>query len=144
MFLSGTPGVTPGPLVYNLTHNHILHERNIVLTVAVAKTPVVPEGKRIEATRLPAGFLQVTARFGFMEVPTIQRIEEAMKAENIPIDEGRTTFFLGRETLIPSEKGLPKWQETLFLLMSRNAQNAAQFFRLPCNRTIEIGQQIEI
>lgn len=144
VFLSGTPDITPTPLIYNLTHNHILHEQNIVLTVVTTKIPIVPDEKRIEVTRLPAGFLQVTAKYGFMQVPTIQSIEEAMKAKNIMIDEEHTTFFLGRETLIPSEKGLNKWQETLFRLMSRNAQNAAQFFRLPCNRTIEIGHQIEI
>lgn len=144
VFMSATPNVPPDALIYNLTHNHVLHTQNIVLTIASTKTPSVRVDERLAITRLPEGFLQVTARFGFMEIPTMPEIIECLKKVDIILAKDRTTYFLGRETLVLSEKGLPRWQENLFVLMSRNAQNAAQFFKLPNNRIIEIGKQVEI
>ena len=144
IFLSTSPNVTPGSLTYNLTHNHVLHSRNIVLTILSAKVPVVADADRLEVTVLPEGFLQVVTQFGFMEVPTIQEIISRLKEKGIEVNAEKSTFFLGRETLLRCGKGIPRWREGAFMAMSRNAQNAAQFFHLPSNRTVEIGKQIEI
>jgi len=144
IFLASTPDITPHSLSYNLTHNHILHERNIILTISPARVPVVPDEEKLNITELPEGFYQLSARFGFMEVPTIQSIVEQAAKKGMEIQMEKSTFFLGRETLVRTNKGLPRWREAAFIAMSRNAQNAAQFFRLPSSRTIEIGKQVEI
>jgi len=144
IFLCTTPDITPEPLIYNLTHNHVLHERNIVLTITPTRHPIVAEAERITLNKLPEGFYQVIARFGFMEIPTIQAIISSLHAWGLDVDIDHSTFFLGRETLIKSNKGMSRWRETAFIAMARNAQNAAQFFRLPSNRTVEIGKQVEI
>jgi len=144
IFLSSTPEITPHSLSYNLTHNHVLHERNIVLTISPARVPVVPDDQKLTIVELPENFYQITAKFGFMEVPTIQTIVEQATARDIEINVDKSTFFLGRETLVRTNKGLSRWREAAFIAMSKNAQNAAQFFRLPSSRTIEIGKQVEI
>ncbi len=144
IFLSSTPDITPHSLSYNLTHNHVLHERNIVLTIAPARVPVVPDDEKLSITELPENFYQIHAKFGFMEVPTIQSVVEQAAKKNLEINVDKSTFFLGRETLVRTDKGLSRWREGAFIAMSKNAQNAAQFFRLPSSRTIEIGKQVEI
>lgn len=144
IFLSSTLDITPHSLSYNLTHNHVLHERNIVLTIAPARVPVVPDDEKLTIVELPENFYQVTARFGFMEVPTIQAVVEQAAKKSFEINVDKSTFFLGRETLVRTNKGLSRWREGAFIAMSKNAQNAAQFFRLPSSRTIEIGKQVEI
>jgi KUP system potassium uptake protein len=144
IFLASTPDITPHSLSYNLTHNHVLHERNIVLTILPSRVPFVPDEEKIAVVTLPEGFYQVTARFGFMEVPSIQEVVEQAAKKDLVIDMERSTFFLGRETLVRANKGLSRWREAAFIMMSKNAQNAAQFFRLPSSRTIEIGKQVEI
>ncbi len=144
VFLSASPNVTPGALTYNLTHNHVLHERNIVLTITHDKIPFVPETEKVEIKVLPEGFLQVYAKFGFMEVPTINGIAACLKAKDIDLQPDKCTFFLGRETLIKSKTGLSRLRARAFIAMARNAQNAAQFFHLPSNRTVEIGKQVGI
>ncbi|MGH8048193.1 MAG: potassium transporter Kup [Chthoniobacterales bacterium] len=144
IFLASTSDITPHSLSYNLTHNHILHDRNIILTISPARVPVVPDEEKLAIVELPEGFYQFNARFGFMEVPTIQDVVAQAAKKGMEIDIERSTFFLGRETLVRTNKGLPRWRESAFILMSKNAQNAAQFFRLPSSRTIEIGKQVEI
>ncbi len=144
IFLASTPDITPHSLSYNLTHNHVLHERNIVLTIMPERVPMVPDEEKLRIVELPEGFYQIMARFGFMEVPSIQVVVEQSAKKGLPIDIDRSTFFLGRETLVRANKGLSRWREAAFITMSKNAQNAAQFFRLPSNRTIEIGKQVEI
>ncbi|CAN5747541.1 potassium transporter Kup [soil metagenome] len=144
IFLSSSPEVTPNSLSYNLTHNHILHERNIVLTILPARVPFIEGPDKINIVELPDGFYQINAHFGFMEVPTIQTIVDEAAKLNFTIDIERSTFFLGRETLVRSANGLPRLREEVFIRMAKNAQNAAQFFGLPSNRVIEIGKQVEI
>ena len=144
VFLSASPNVTPGALTYNLTHNHVLHERNIILTISHDKIPFVPESEKVEIKVLPEGFLQVFANFGFMEVPTINEISDCLKLHGFELLPEKCTFFLGRETLIKSKTGLSPLRARAFIAMARNAQNAAQFFHLPSNRTVEIGKQVGI
>lgn len=144
VFFSSLPDLTPNSLSYNLTHNHVLHERNIVLTILPARVPVVPEDEKLDIAELPEGFYQVTASFGFMEVPTVHDVVALAERKGLSIDIERSTFFLGRETLVRSDNGLPRLREEVFIAMAKNAQNAAQFFRLPSDRVIEIGKQVEI
>lgn len=144
IFLSSIPDLTPNSLSYNLTHNHILHERNIVLTILPARVPFIEGPDKIKIVELPDGFYQINAHFGFMEVPTIQTIVAEAAKKGFVIDIERSTFFLGRETLVRSANGLPRLREEVFIRMAKNAQNAAQFFGLPSNRVIEIGKQVEI
>ena len=144
IFLSSSPDITPNSLSYNLTHNHVLHERNIVLTILSARVPYVDDASKLTITPLPEGFYQVNANFGFMEIPTIQAVVAGAEKQGLSIDIEKSTFFLGRETLVRSNNGLPRMRENVFIAMAKNAQNAAQFFHLPSNRTIEIGKQVEI
>ena len=145
VFLNGTPNTTPNALVYNLMHNKVLHERNIVLSILTERIPYVAVGERVAVEEMPYGFYKVVAHFGFMEMPGVDPVIAACKDKGLAIDAERSTFFLGRETLIRAPKGgLPLSMERMFIALSRNAQNAAEFFKLPTGRTIEIGRQVEI
>ncbi|XHR28971.1 MAG: potassium transporter Kup [Chthoniobacteraceae bacterium] len=145
VFFNSSPSGTPNALLQNLKHNHVIHERNIVLNIASDHVPYVSRGNRLEIDSLDGCFFQITARFGFMEIPTIDEIVSAASAKHFEIVPEKTTFFLGRETLVPTtSKGMGPLRRAAFIVMSRNAQNAAEFFRLPSNRTIEIGLPIEI
>ena len=145
VFLNSTPNSTPNALVYNLMHNKVLHERNIVLSILTERIPYVPSEERVAVEEMPHGFFKVVAHFGFMEMPGVDPVIAACKAKGLVIDAERSTFFLGRETLIRAPKGgIPIYMERMFIALSRNAQNAAEFFKLPTGRTIEIGRQVEI
>ncbi len=145
VFLSSVSDATPNAIVSNLTHNKVLHERNIVMSITPAPIPYVPKSERVRVTKMSHGFYQVQAKFGFMEVPNADDVMEACKLKALPIDPERSTFFLGREAIVSARKGgLPFYRRTLFVALSRNAQNAAEFFKLPPGRTIEIGRQVEV
>jgi KUP system potassium uptake protein len=145
VFFSGSRNTTPNALLQNLKHNHVVHERNIVLNIASDRVPYCDRASRVEITSLDGCFFQITAHFGFMEIPTIDEVVAAACLHHYEITPEKTTFFLGRETLVPTgTKGLNRLRQAVFILMSRNAQNAAEFFHLPSNRTIEIGLPIEI
>ena len=145
IFLASSPAGTPHALLNNLKHNHVVHERNILLTFITDRTPYCDREKRLEIITLEDGFYRIMARFGFMEVPTIDEIVAAACEKGFEINLQKTTFFLGRETLVPVKgKGLPPLRLAAFMFMSRNAQNAAEFFRLPSSRTVEIGLPVEI
>jgi len=145
VFLNSNPNSTPNALVYNLMHNKVLHDRNIVLSILTDRIPYVATTDRVAVEEMPHGFFKVVAHFGFMEMPGIEPVILACAAKGLEIDAERSTFFLGRETLIRAPKGgLPLFMEGMFIALSRNAQNAAEFFKLPTGRTIEIGRQVEI
>jgi KUP system potassium uptake protein len=146
VFLASSPVGTPIALLNNLKHNRVIHERNILLTFVTERVPYWADGKpKLEITAMNDRFFRVIAHFGFMEIPTIEKIAEAAAAQNFDLRPNRTTFFLGRETLIPSSgKALSRLRRTVFRLMSRNAENAADFFQLPSDRTVEIGFPVEL
>jgi KUP system potassium uptake protein len=145
VFLAGQPKGAPIPLLHNLKHNRVLHERNIVLTILTDRIPHVSKDARIEIKDLSQGFFRIIAHFGFMETPTINEIIECCAKKGFVIEEQKTSFFLGRETIISTRKpGMAKWREHLFVAMSRHAQRPAEFFKLPANRTIELGGRVEI
>ena len=137
---------TPVALLNNLKHNRVIHERNILLTFLTERAPYLADGKpRLEITVFSERFFRIIAHFGYMEIPTIDKIAEAARAQLFDLRPDKTTFFLGRETLVLSKgKGLSRLRRKVFRLMSRNAENAADFFQLPGDRTIEIGFPVEL
>src|ERR1700758_1321614 len=146
VFLASSPVGTPIALLNNLKHNRVIHERNILLTFLTERVPYLPDGRpRLEITPFGDRFFRVIAHFGYMEIPTIEKIAGAARTQDFDLRPEKTTFFLGRETLVSSKgKGLSKLRRIVFRLMSRNAENAADFFQLPSDRTIEIGFPVEL
>ncbi|TCM17056.1 KUP system potassium uptake protein [Novosphingobium sp. PhB165] len=141
---SSNDGVPPG-LLHNLKHNHILHERVVILTVAGQGVPHVAPENRAEVEALGQGFYRVVLRYGFMDdidIPAALADEDRAGGPFKPVE---TSYFLSRQTLIPSSRpGMAIWREKLFAIMVRNAQSAMEFFKLPTNRVIELGSQLEI
>lgn len=145
IFLCSTPNSTPNALVSNLMHNKVLHERNIMLIIRAEPYPFQKPSERVSIEELPYGFYQVIAHFGFMEIPQANIVMDACKEKHLLIDPERSTFFLGREILVKkASNGIPFYMQSMFIALSRNAQNAAEFFNLPTGRIIEIGRQVEI
>jgi KUP system potassium uptake protein len=144
VFLTTAHQGVPPSLLHNLKHNRCLHERVMLLTVVIADTPYVEPDRRCELTDLGEGFFRLILRFGFME-------ESDLPAALATVSCGRdvrmmdTSFFLSRQTLIAARKpGMAKWREHLFAWMLRNAESAMEFFKLPPNRVVELGSQVEI
>ena len=145
VFLSAQPKGAPASLLHNIRHNRVLHQRNIVLTIVTDRIPYVQKSARVEIKDLSHGFFRIIAHFGFMETPTIGEVIQSCALKDFVIEEHKTSFFLGRETIIPTgEPGMARWREHLFVAMSHHAQRPAEFFKLPVTRTIELGGQVEI
>ena len=145
VFLTADATSTPAAFLHNLKHNKILHERVIVLQVDTMDVPRVPETKRVEVERLGKGFYSVIARYGFMEQPDVPAALRACRPHGIAYDEMETSFFLGRETLVPSTRShLGKWRRDFFISLSHSASATKAFFRIPPNRAIELGNQIQV
>jgi len=145
IFLAGNPDGTPAALTHNFKHNKILHKRVVILTIIIEEIPYVDQESRVAVTDLSEGFFRVIGRYGFMEEPNAQEILKLCKPHGLNFREMETTFFLSRETIIASERrGLVRWRKRLFALLSRNAQPANAYFRLPPNRVVELGLQVEI
>jgi KUP system potassium uptake protein len=145
VFLTADASSTPAAFLHNLKHNKILHERVIVLQVDTMDVPRVAAAKRVEVERLGKGFWTVIARYGFMEQPDVPAALRACRPHGIAYDEMETSFFLGRETLVPSTRSqLGKWRRDLFISLSHSASATKAFFRIPPNRAIELGNQIQV
>jgi KUP system potassium uptake protein len=145
IFLAGNPEGTPLALMHSLKHNKTLHERVILLTVLIEEVPYVEKERRVEVKDLGNSFYRVIGRYGFMEEPRVPDLLALCKAHGLKVKEMESTFYLSRETVIPSQRpGLARWRKHLFALMARNAQTATAYFRLPPNRVVELGMQIEI
>jgi KUP system potassium uptake protein len=141
---SGSSG-TPSALLHNIKHNKVLHERVVVLTVEIADVPYVDEAERVEMTGLGDGFYRVVLRYGFMEETDVPGALKKVDLCGGPFEMMQTSFFLSRQTLVSSEKpGMAVWREKLFAWMMRNAATPMEFFRLPTNRVVELGSQVEI
>jgi KUP system potassium uptake protein len=145
IFMASTASGVPSALLHNIKHNKVLHERVVILTVAIQDVPFVDEAERCSVKDLGQGFYRMTLRYGFLEETDVPA---ALKRADIcggPFEMMKTSFFLSRQTLLPSAKpGMALWREKLFAWMLRNAASAMEFFRLPTNRVVELGSQVEI
>ena len=135
----------PGSLLHNLKHNQVLHERVLLLRVDVQDVPFVPPEKRLTVNKLGKGFYTVEMHFGFFQTPDVPAALEGARAYGLALDLDATTFFIRRETLVPARvSALAKWQTRLFIKLYASALEAAQFYRLPPGRVVELGSQTEI
>ncbi len=146
VFMTSDKGVVPHALLHNLKHNKVLHERNVFLTVETLTVPYAAAGLRLSIDSIGDGFYRVLVRFGFMETPDVpQALMQAADHSTLCFDPMETTYFVSRETIVSSAKrGMPVWRDRLFAVMHRNAAPANQFFRIPGNRLVELGAQVEI
>jgi len=146
VFLSASPEGIPSALLHNLKHNQVLHERVVILTVAIEEVPHVEPAKRVEVDAAGHGFYRVILHYGFMEEVDIPRALEAIEGCGERFDMMRTSFFLGRQKLIASREvaGMAPWRERLFAWMMQTSESAMDFFRLPTNRVVELGSQLRI
>jgi len=145
VFMTSSASGVPHALLHNLKHNKVLHERVILLTVRIEDVPYVPEEKRIETKDYGSGFYRLLIRYGFMEEINIPSALAKLKGIGDPCKMMDTSFFLARQTLLASSRpGMAIWREKLFAWMLRNAESAMEFFKLPTNRVVELGSQVEI
>ena len=145
VFLSSDRSGTPIAILHNLKHNRVLHEKNVFLSVKTEEVPYVPREDRLHWENLGEGFFRIVARYGFQEDPHVPRILRRAAEQGLDIDPAAATYFLSRNTLLPSKKpGMALWREKLFAFMTRNALRPTQFFRIPPNRVVELGMQVEI
>jgi KUP system potassium uptake protein len=145
VFLTRQVSGTPPALLHNLKHNKVVHEENVFLTVTTEDVPHVPEAERVTVEALGDGFHRVIARYGFMEDPRVPAVLRRVAEQGLDVEPGRATFILSRSTVLSRRKGpLGRLLDALFIVMARNAQMPTEFFRLPPNRVIEIGMQVEI
>ncbi|MEQ1639580.1 MAG: KUP/HAK/KT family potassium transporter, partial [Novosphingobium sp.] len=145
IFMASSAAGVPSALLHNIKHNKVLHERVVILTVAIQDVPYVDETNRCSIKDYGQGFYRLTLKYGFLEETDIPA---ALKRTDIcggAFEMMKTSFFLSRQTLIASAKpGMAIWREKLFAWMLRNAASAMEFFRLPSNRVVELGSQVEI
>lgn len=145
VFLSGTTEGVPHALLHNLKHNRVVHERVVFLTVITEEVPHVPESERLSVKHLGRRFYRFILRYGYMDETDIPAALKAASSQNFEFNDMETSFFLGRETVMPSRRpGMALWREHLFAWMMRSATSAMDFFKLPPNRVVEMGTQVEI
>jgi KUP system potassium uptake protein len=146
VFMTSSASGVPHALLHNLKHNKVLHERVILLTVKIEDVPYVPLEKRLEVHDYGEGFYRVLLRYGFMDEINVPAALGQLKGCGPACKMMDTSFFLARQTLIASAKrpGMAIWREKLFAWMLRNAESAMEFFKLPTNRVVELGSQVEI
>ncbi len=145
VFMTSSAEGVPHALLHNLKHNKVLHERIVLLTVTITDQPYWPEVDRAKLQGLGEGFHRLILRYGFMDEIDVPAALKACEAGGSAFKMMDTSFFLSRQTLLASERpGMMIWREKLFAWMLRNAESAMEFFRLPTNRVVELGSQVEI
>jgi len=144
VFLTSESKDAPLVLLHHLKHNKVLHENVILLSIISAQVPEVPITERVEVTSFPHSFGRVKAKYGFMQTPNVPEILSLATERGIIAKPAETTYYLGRENLIPTgTKPLARWRKRLFIFMQRNARPATEFFGIPPNRVVELGAQME-
>jgi len=145
VFMTSTPEGVPHALLHNLKHNKVLHERVILLTVKIADVPYIEEDTRCRLEDLGEGFHRLIIKYGFMQEPDVPAALARVTSCGPAFKMMDTSFFLARQTLLPSARpGMAIWREKLFAWMLQNSESAMEFFRLPTNRVVELGSQVEI
>ncbi|WP_213737751.1 potassium transporter Kup [Bradyrhizobium sp. dw_411] len=145
VFLTSDPSSVPTALLHNLKHNKVLHEHNVILTIETAQTPRVDLSERVRMETLSDKFAIVRLRFGFMESPNVPKALVIARKLGWQFDIMSTSFFVSRRSLKPSaQSGMPKWQDHLFIALSRAANDATDYFQIPTGRVVEVGTQVTI
>ncbi len=145
VFLTGDPNSAPTALLHSLKHYKVLHEHNVVLTVVIENIPFIKTGDRVSIEPLGSSFSRVRLCFGFMEVPNVPRALGIARKQGWSFDIMSTSFFLSRRSVRPDAKsGMPPWQDRIFILLARNADDASSYFHLPTDRVVEIGTQVSV
>jgi KUP system potassium uptake protein len=145
VFMTAQPAGTPPALAHNLQYNKVLHRHVVVLTVTTAQTPHVPEKDRVSVTPFDQGVANIRVQYGFMEDPDVPAALRHARDQGLDIDLDDLVYFLGRETILVTRKeGMALWREKLFVLMARNAVRPISYFRLPPERVVELGVQVEM
>lgn len=153
VFMTANTGGVPVLLLHHFKHNQVLHETVLLLTVTSETTPYVKPDARMTLEELGHGFHRLVARFGYMETPNVPALLQATGSQGLPIDLARTTYYLGRETILPGKKrrflsreegGMWQWQKYFFSFIGRNSRSATSYFGIPPNRVVELGMQIEL
>ncbi|RWU18805.1 potassium transporter Kup [Pseudomonas alkylphenolica] len=145
VFLTARSDAVPHALLHNLLHNQVLHERVVLLTVVSQDRPRVPVAERFEVQDFGDGFYRVNLNFGFIEEPDVPAALQLCHVPGLDFSPMVTTFFLSRETVIPTKRiGMARWREGLFAFLLKNANSNLKYFKLPLNRVIELGTQVEM
>jgi KUP system potassium uptake protein len=146
VFMSSNPSGVPIVLLHHWKHNQVLHETVVLLSVISENRPEVPVTERTEAKDLGQGFYQLTAHYGFMQTPNVPDVlRRAAALYTVPYAPGKTSYYLGRETLLATKKsGMHTWRKMLFSFISRNSRSATQYFGIPPDRVVELGMQIDL
>jgi KUP system potassium uptake protein len=145
VFMTLSPVGTPPTLLHHIKHNHVLHEKVMLLSIMSKDTPTIPAGERIKLVDLGQGFYRVEAFYGFMQKPNVPQIMKIVAQYGLVTDPMTTTFYMGRETLLTGGSSkMMRWRKAIFAFMSRNAGNPTSYFGIPANRVVELGTQIEL
>jgi KUP system potassium uptake protein len=145
VFMTGRAEGAPPILVHHLTHNKVLHQHIVLLTVVVADSPTVDPARAIEVSKLQDGFFRVVTNFGYMEPPNVPVALERAREYGLPWEPADTTYYLAHLTLfVHARLGMAAWRNKMFVFLSRNARRATNFFQIPPDRVVEIGIQLEI
>ena len=142
VFLTAEPDTAPPALLHNLKHNHVLHERNVILTVATDDAPRVAPERRITIVPVSGSFVRIEVRYGYAEAPNLPRALALCRRQGFDFDIMATSFFLSRRHLRPSKRvGLPLWRDRLYIALAAGGTDASDFFHLPADRVVELGRQ---
>jgi KUP system potassium uptake protein len=145
VFLTSDPASAPTALMHSLKHYKVLHEKNVILTIETAPTPRIDPAERVRLEEVSATFSKVTLRFGFMESPNVPKTLAIARKLGWHFDIMSTSFFLSRRALKPAaHSGMPRWQDHLFIALSRTANDATDYFQIPTGRVVEVGTQVTI
>jgi KUP system potassium uptake protein len=145
VFLTSTPNAAPTALMHSLKHYKVLHEQNVILTIETADMPRVDPAERVRIMKIGETFARVALRFGFMETPNVPRALAIARKLGWTFDIMSTSFFLSRRSLKPAvHSGMPRWQDRLFIMLTRIANDATDYFQIPTGRVVEVGTQVTI
>ena len=145
VFLTSDPTSAPTALMHSLKHYKVLHEKNVILTIETAATPRVDPSERVRLEQVGHTFTKVTLRFGFMESPNVPKALAIARKLGWQFDIMATSFFLSRRALKPAaHSGMPRWQDHLFIALSRTANDATDYFQIPSGRVVEVGTQVTV
>ncbi|MBR0704061.1 potassium transporter Kup [Bradyrhizobium diazoefficiens] len=145
VFLTSDPLSAPTALMHSLKHYKVLHEKNVILTIETAQTPRIDPAERVRLEQISPTFSKVTLKFGFMESPNVPKALAIARKLGWQFDIMSTSFFLSRRALKPAaHSGMPRWQDRLFISLSRSANDATDYFQIPSGRVVEVGTQVAI